>query len=236
MRACSVTIEKTHETSWPPLEIEVNAKIVSLTDIFAEAGLRLQFEFGEGNLRTDRNGTLKGALNRSELHALFSSRGFSSRESKHWRAHVLIVPRIAYREAGRVERPYGVMYDFGPYDLNGRPREGCAIAYDRVRHDPRVYLRTLAHELGHVFNLLHPCDDIPPQPMGTTLMNRTTDLGNPRRRLGRFPENVTWEFSPHDCLWLSVGPEDYVRPGGKPFGARPRGWQAETHHSATELV
>jgi len=192
-----------------------------VVDIFAEAGLRLEIEFGAHDLPANGD----RPLNRSQLHEAFSQRGLHG-TADSWLAHVLIVPAVSYQDNGSIQRPYGVMYDFGAHDLDGRPREGCAIAYARVRCDDRLYLRTLAHELGHVFNLLHPSDDDPPQPIGTTVMNRTVDLRNPRRRLGRFPENIAWEFSARDREWLSSAPDDYVRPGGQPYGARPADWSA----------
>ncbi|MCY2966470.1 MAG: hypothetical protein NT069_23035 [Planctomycetota bacterium] len=122
------------------------------------------------------------------------------------------------RHGSRYRRPLGLMFDTGASDTDGRPREGCAIAYRRVGTDPRAYLRTVAHELGHVFNLGHPGEGLEPfgQDSFNTLMVPTESL-NPARAEFRFTE------SQRD--WLANGPEDYVRPGGQEYGTRPADWR-----------
>jgi hypothetical protein len=109
------------------------------------------------------------------------------------------------------------MFDCGAADLDGVPREGCAVAWNRVCADPRIGLHTLAHELGHVFNLRHPHEDSPPEHHGRTLMFETRVLARSRA----FPADIEFDFSSTGKAWLADGPDDFVRPGGRPYGARP---------------
>jgi hypothetical protein len=134
-----------------------------------------------------------------------------------WRATVLLVPSIAYYSGGRIRRPIGVMFDVGKGSSPHRSREGCAVACRWVAENPVLYLRSLAHEVGHLFNLTHPHEDEPPVYTGDTLMFETRQLSRSRR----FPENVRLEFSEANRAWIRETPEGFVRPGGAPYGSRP---------------
>jgi hypothetical protein len=133
-------------------------------------------------------------------------------------AHILVVDEIEIPTDGAARlTPYGVMYDFRAGDLNGIPREGCAIAMDQIdgQEPPKpprnvAYWRTLAHELGHCFNLVHP------DRVGTTLMNTTEDM----EESDKYPDDISFSYSDSDQTWLRTAPSRDVLPGG---GGRFRG-------------
>lgn len=212
MRKATVEIDKVVTTEWPPRQVDKDGQVHSLASIYAAAGMELTVNYDEANLPLPATGP---DFDLPSLHEYMTRHRRAVRDG--WYAHILIVPNIEYAEGWQISRPLGVMYDFRSADLNNMPREGCAMSMHAVSSSPLVYLRTLAHELGHVFNLLHPKHEIPPQPIGTTIMNQTMDLQN----LGGFPENIRYDFSQANQAWLAQGPAEFVRPGGRPFADRP---------------
>jgi hypothetical protein len=212
MRSATVEIDKVIGTQWPPGQVQHGGNIHSLQSIYEAAGITLDVVQDDGELPVPETGA---NFDLALLHAYMTRHRKPERSG--WYAHILVVPNIEYVESWNVTRPLGVMYDFRSADLNNIPREGCAMSMRAVEGDPRIYLRTLAHELGHVFNLLHPKHENPPLPIGTTLMNQTMDL----QALGAFPENIDFSFSDPNRAWLREGPAPFVMPGGQPFAERP---------------
>jgi len=123
---------------------------------------------------------------------------------------------------GRSQRPLGLMFATGEGAKRCGPRTGCAIAYARVHDQPKVYLRTVAHELGHVFNLAHPGSggEALEADAANSLMAPLSDL----RPNDQLSEAIEFRFSRRDMHWLTHAPEEFVRPGGCEFGARPPDW------------
>ncbi|HET9957158.1 MAG TPA: hypothetical protein VFQ61_21825 [Polyangiaceae bacterium] len=212
MRKATVEIDKVTGTEFPPRSVRHDGQEYSLASIFRDAGIELSVVEDQADLPPPPPGQ---DFDLPLLHEYMSKYRKETRDG--WYAHILVVPRIEYQEGWSIVKPLGVMYDFRSGDLNNMPREGCAMSMSAVPADPRAYLRTLAHELGHVFNLLHPKAELPPQAIDTSLMNQTADL----QALGAFPDNIELSFSASNKLWLSQGPAEFVMPGGRPYTARP---------------
>lgn len=213
MRNATVEIDKVVGTQFPPTSVvDSNGREHTLQSIYADAGLELTVVHDQDSLPLPATGQ---DFDLPLLHEYMTTHRKAQRDG--WYAHILVVPNIEYADGFSITRPIGVMYDFRSSDLNNMPREGCAMSMAAVAASPLTYMRTLAHELGHVFNLLHPKHEIPPLPIGTSIMNQTADL----QALGAFPNNIDFAFSAQNKLWLAQGPAEYVMPGGRPFADRP---------------
>lgn len=212
MRTATVEIDKVMGTEFPPRQVEKDGRIYTLESIYEDAGLNLTVIRDQAELPVPDSGP---NFDLPLLHEYMAR--FRKEQRDGWHAHILVVPNIEYAEGFLISRPLGVMYDFRSADLNNMPREGCAMSMASVSAHPHMYMRTLAHELGHVFNLLHPKHEIPPQPIGTSIMNQTADL----QALGSFPDNILFELGPANKAWLRSGPAEFVMPGGRPFTDRP---------------
>lgn len=213
-RRCIISVRKTKGCNWPPDRVLHNGQHFNIADIFSASGIEVKIDYDRSDLQTDQRWS---SLNLSELHQLMQRHQSPDVQQGSWNATALIVPAIAYVSGGHLRRPMGVMFDIGAADLNRIPREGCAVAFNSVGDDPTLYLRTLAHEIGHVFNLLHPDEESPPVKRGQTLMVETRDLARDRT----FPQNIQFKFSEANSEWLANGPDEFVRPGGRPYGSRP---------------
>ena len=212
-RSCIVEIDKTVNTDWPPISVRHGGEDHTLEGIYRKANFELEVVRSNADLALPNTGS---DFDLAQLHGFMLQHRNPVADA--WHAHILIVPNIEYVSGWRIVNPIGVMYDLHTADTNGTPREGCAMSFQVVSQlDERAYLRTLAHELGHAFNLLHPKHEDPPKPIGETVMNQTRDL----QHLGDFPENIRFEFNAPNSAWLKEGPANFVRPGGRPFSSRP---------------
>jgi len=133
-----------------------------------------------------------------------------------WRMTLVLAPWIRF-EHGSWHEPLGVMFDFLDLFEEGEPhREGCAVAVRRLEALAKaenlsfdaLCMRTIAHEMGHTFNLRHPLGD-----QGSSVMHETIDLLN-RKQLMKM---AAFGFAPGDRQWLQHGHEALVRPGGSGF-------------------
>lgn len=220
-RSCLIFFQKVAGTSWPPAVVTHRGVTVSLGSIFADAGLTLELRNLDDDLpRLSGGRSFEPADLRAGLLSTIDVQRTVSADS--WGACVLIVPEIITVANGRFSRPLGLMFDVSASDSGTQPRQGCAIAWRRVQDDDRTYLRTVAHELGHVFNLRHPGEGGEPYPRDAvnTLMVPNQYL----RPAERYPENIEFRFSSADQTWLQQAPEHYVKPGGADYGARPLDW------------
>lgn len=211
MRKATVEIDKVVGTSWPPASVDKGGQTHTLASIYADAGMDLEVVQHQDELPIPANGP---DFDLASLHAYMTEH--RKTQTSGWHAHVLVVPNIEYPRGTFIERPLGVMYDVAAADLNNLPREGCAMSARAVDGNKLKYLRTLAHELGHLFNLVHPKEEHPSQPIGTTLMNQTRDL----QLLGDYPENIEYRFSDANKDWLVNAPDEFVMPGGRSYAAR----------------
>jgi hypothetical protein len=207
-------------TDWPPDVINHRNSEVSLEAIFGECGISLQIE----KVDTDLAGLPGGrSFEIADLYAVLEETLMQQHlPDMPWCVTVLIVPEISIALNYRYLRPFGLMFDTKTTRSNQQTRRGCAIAYNRLRTEPKVFLRTLAHELGHIFNLGHPGEDTEPFSVDAinTLMVPTKNLRPPNR----LPETIEFRFSLLQREWLKSAPDDYVRPGGFEYGTRPANW------------
>lgn len=213
MRAyCELRLCKSPSVAWPPDTVEQNGRTFCLESILQSLGVDCRLMRVDEPLPEHPRGLSASLV---DLDDMLRPHRVRTSDGKCWRATALLVPSIAYYSGGRVRRPMGVMFDVG--DPTRPSREGCAVACRSVADSPLLYLRSLAHEVGHLFNLVHPHEDEPPTYAGDTLMFETRCLSRSRR----FPANVRFEFSDANRAWLIEAPEDFVRPGGAPYGSRP---------------
>jgi hypothetical protein len=220
MRDCQILMYKVIGTEWPPdIIIDRNSEF-SLKAIFSECGIALQVEKVDDNLSGLPGGR---SFEIADLYTVLeTTRMQNLSDDLSWIATVLIVPEISITLNYRYRHPLGLMFDTNTTGTNKQTRRGCAIAYQRVRTEPKSFLRTLAHELGHIFNLGHPGEDAEPfsRDAINTLMVPTEHLRPPNR----IPETIEFRFSSLQREWLKHAPDDYVRPGGLKYGARPENW------------
>ena len=209
---CELRLCKSPSVAWPPDAVEQNGRTYCLESILQSLGVECRLMRVDRPLPEHPRGLSASLV---DLDDMLRPHRVPPSDEQCWRATALLVPSIAYYSGGRVRRPMGVMFDVG--DRMHRSREGCAVACRSVANSPLLYLRSLAHELGHVFNLMHPHEDEPPLYSGDTLMFETRCLSRSRR----FPANVRFEFSDANRAWLIEAPEHFVRPGGAPYGSRP---------------
>ncbi len=127
-----------------------------------------------------------------------------------WKVHVLRLARPA--------RPglYGVMFDVAEL----LPRQGCAIFVDEIRarapeefRDRRI-LHTVAHEVGHAFNLAHRFEQGVGRADSTSVMNYPDEFPAGEAEYWR---RCALEFDPDELAFLRHGPRSEVMPGTAPF-------------------
>jgi hypothetical protein len=202
---------------------------ISLESLFRECGIALHIEKVEVELpylpggRSYELADLYAALNQILTRTAASSLMSDSVSDLSWVAHALIVPDLLIIHHSRYRRPLGLMFDTNSaWGRSGR--QGCAIAYQRVRTEPRLYLRTIAHELGHIFNLGHPGEGTEPfSPDAINTVMIPTENLRPRHQI---PDTLEFRFAAAQRHWLVHAPDRYVCPGGAEYGSRPPNWSA----------
>jgi hypothetical protein len=155
----------------------------------------------------------------AEMHAAMLARRDSANLDREWRYHVLCVRKIDVT-------PRGIMYDSGGTDSNNIPREGAGIASHWIipNADPwglvkgvrfgtatGPYFRTAVHEIGHAMGLYHNTADL-------GIMNTTDVIAASAVAPVQFPNNIQWGHAADDQKRLRHMPDQYIRPGGTPFG------------------
>ena len=186
-------------TDFPPPTISDEGTLLSLEDIYSAAGLTIEVRQDDTDLTYD------DPMSKAEIHALMeASRNPAYAESDTWwSAWVGIVSRLEGRP-----NTVGTMFDFGDPDLNNVPREGVALFYDTLSDQTSSQdelqdglFRTVAHELGHVFNLHHQDWE------GTGFYSDATIMSY------SWTDSVRWHFSAASQEHLTNDPIAYVKPG-----------------------
>jgi hypothetical protein len=200
-RKAIVEVDKVQGTQFPP-EIQFEGSSYSLHSIYLDAGVDL-------DVRPDNDSIpdLAGPDNvysDSELHNLMTSNRnpLLKKPKKTMSAYMVIVGGV-YQTNGVL----GIMFD-------SMERTGCAIFYGHsmIQSDPRAFLRTAAHELGHEFNLHH--ED------GTTFQESSVTkftIMNQTWLITPWPQAIGYKFGDHEKIHLSHHNKKNVRPGGSPF-------------------
>lgn len=185
--------------------------------IYRTAGIDLAVRMSNTNVPSDN------ALTTAELHSLLSTWRDIPNIGHTWRTWLL----IGSRRSG--SNTFGIMFD-----QQAPHREGAVGFYEATMGNgatlvpsarnqdlgdvPAAFLRTLVHEVGHVFNLFHPKHDVHDPAIGTTTMNQTGDVIGFATTTNQYPNNISWSFNEHNRMSLIHSPDPQVAPGWKEFG------------------
>ena len=193
-RKVFLEIDRMTGTPAVPLEQVVNGKTVSLKSMYADAGIDLDVREDQTDLPRQDEVSL------ADLHAMMSAFRSVDPGQGIMRVHALVLTRER-------EDPdtLGIMFDFGDDDRDGRPREGFAIFADPHGTLPGglkpELLLTMAHELGHCFNLHHPDWEGEAFRHGATVESYSQ------------ADSVVWALSSHSKEHIRTDPAREVWPG-----------------------
>lgn len=142
------TFETADHPETPP---DLPDRQMDLQSVYRDAGIDLVTTVGEQNLPLNLAGP-DGLWNNEELHAAMVQNFMQHRDEPQWRLYLLLATR--HVSTGTV----GIMFDSG----DEAPRQGAAVFFDHPaikgmtgNEREREYLYTMAHEVGHAFNMLH---------------------------------------------------------------------------------
>ena len=203
-RSSFVEIDKMTGADFPLATIDDGGTMRSMASIFAEGDLTLDVR------NDDANRPPRGSWSDAELHACmlaWKNSAYAESGSK-WSSYILVtVGESTTWGSGTL----GVMFDNGAVDVNGAPREGCAVFWDEhdgmANHDEEIFL-TSVHELNHVFNSHHSDWE------GGSFGSNSTVEGY------SFTDTVVWGISTMTENHLRDHPLANVKPGasGVDFG------------------
>ena len=209
-RTAFLEIDMMQGTAFPPNELLFENKLHTLQDIYLQAGIILDIRLDENNLPNLAGGN--NTYSDAELDNLLTAHrnpNFQASENK-MSAYLAVV---TLHDDGVL----GTMFDTGE-------RRGCAVFHSEVliNTDPLAFLRTLAHEIGHQFNLHHEDGSTFNNESGATklsIMNQTGLIQNPPGSPpgSGWPNRVGLTFRENERTHLSSHEIDNVRPGGGPF-------------------
>lgn len=191
-----VMLEIDRMTGTPAVKLQqtINGKTVSLKSIYADAGIDLDVREDQSDLPRQDEVSL------ADLHAMMAAFRSIMPPPGVMRVHALVLTRER-------EDPdtLGIMFDFGDDDKDGRPREGFAVFADPHSTlsgglDPELLL-TMAHELGHCFNLHHPDWEGEAFRHGATIESYSQ------------ADSVQWTLSSHSKEHIQTDPSREVWPG-----------------------
>lgn len=192
-----------------PWEADVGGASLSLAGIFSQAGIQITWGTDIA-FKSKPNGVFGLADLRNQID-----------RSPHpgWRMTLVLASWIRFKKSQVPYEPLGVMFDFEKFDDSDptdRHREGCAVAVRRLEALAKaknqsfdaLCLRSIAHEMGHTFNLLHQ-----PYGQGASVMHETLDL----LQRNQLRKRAAFSFAADDRQWLTSGSEEWVRPGGADY-------------------
>jgi len=225
-RGCILDLDRLEGISFEDRVEHCDKGAFGLQSLFREAGMDLDVRSRPDHLRNPNpnpNDQDVG-LTEQDLLEMLANTNNKAMPGNYWRVWLLIGTEWRKTSA------YGLMFD-----LDGAHREGAAVfantplpkgpnsawGSDRTlqRQWPNVMLRAVCHELGHVFNLVHPGDELEEHKgkTGVELMNETlqvVDFAGPHE----YPCNMAFRFSRHNGLSLRHDPDPQIKPGWSAFG------------------
>jgi hypothetical protein len=217
-RGCLVEIDVMGDREWVGNEDGGRRRSRTFTGVYGDAGLEMAVVVDETDIEPEADLTL------TELRQLLETHQSALPEdSDVWRLWVVVGSELKRYDT------LGIMFDdTEPY------REGVALFFDpplpdtervassaqgeRLGDVPLAFLRTALHEVGHGFNLFHPKADQHAVPVGTTLMNQTSDLLAAASPTTPFPDVASFAFHEHNRTSLVHSPDPQVKPRWKRFG------------------
>jgi hypothetical protein len=193
-------IDKLEGREFPPVNVELDGDEYNLERIYNDAGVAVNITKGDTDI-PDLKGP-NSSYSVAELDGLMAQ--FRKEPDVQDRMFAWLVIVTHYSDDDNI---LGIMFD-------SAERKGTAVFQDQqmIRTDPRAYLRTSAHELGHQFNLHHEDGETYEENGITkyTIMNQT-------RLISPWPAAIGFKFGGHERSHLSTHPIEDVRPGGGAF-------------------
>ncbi len=212
-RGCLFEVDLMTTRSFPDSATTFDGAIITFAGIYLTAGIDCAVKIDQTNLPDDielTSAALQTALTDNRSKPINNA----------WRLWVLIgsiqgdLAGLMFDEIDPARE--GLVLFFDPKLGNGSLLADSA-RNKRLGEVPPAFLRTLLHEVGHAFNLLHPGEDIHAVPPGVTIMNQTGVVMAFATTTNRFPDNVAFAFDEHCRTSLIHSPDPQVAPGWKPF-------------------
>ena len=224
----------TYNTSSLPRPDDVAAEELTLEKIYGRAGIEIT-RSSEVNRVSGAEAGANARWNSQELHDAMIA-NWSRSEGDPWAMWVFFAKEYE-NDPGFVT--FGIMFDtIGAHERSGTAIFSQAIAdfypagtANRDAIIKRHHFRTMIHEIGHAFNLLHSWQ----KTLGTRWTASVADEPNARSFMN-YPyrvaggEDAYWDdfsyrFSDQELLFLRHAPESFVNMGASAFG---------TSHGETE--
>ncbi|MGC2573700.1 MAG: hypothetical protein WA364_19470 [Candidatus Nitrosopolaris sp.] len=199
-RSALLEVRRLQGREFPPDNVNFNGRDYGLAQIYNDAGIALEVTKNQNDI-PDLKGP-NSSYSQAELHSLLTQFRIPPDLGEKMFAWLVVVTNYSEQEG-----ILGIMFE--PLD-----RKGTAVfqGHNLIRTDPRAFLRTSVHELGHQFNLHHE-DGTTYEENGVTkytIMNQTA-LIQP------WPDAIGFKFGEHESTHLSSHPDVDVRPGGAAF-------------------
>src|SRR5690349_11729972 len=152
-REAKLEMDKMKGTEFPPNSVEFEGKNHSLHSIYSEAGLTLEVNSDESTI-PDLKGP-SAAYKDSELDSLMKAHRSPFAQGDKISAWLVVVNGLFYAEDPQEGQEPGPDPTILGRMFDPQQRLGTAVFYanDMIRTDPKAFLRTTAHEVGHQFNL-----------------------------------------------------------------------------------
>lgn len=199
-RKALLQIERLEGREYPPISVDLGGKKNTLEGIYNDAGIAIEVDKNETDI-PDLKGP-NSSYTRAELDGLMTQYRKQPSGGENMFAWLVVVTNYAEQDG-----ILGIMFD-------PEGRHGTAVfqGNDMIRTDPRAYLRTSAHELGHQFNLHHEDGTTYEENNVTkyTIMNQTW-------RIQPWPDAIGFKFGEHESIHLSSHSIKNVQPGGGRF-------------------
>jgi hypothetical protein len=219
-----ITIELDKLASLPfPSEIRWRNVARDLKRVLRAAGFKAKVIRSNRSVPDDAGGWTAG-----ELHDALTT--YRRATPGPWHVHVFLASNYQPAPGEDNGDTLGLMFDAFRDDVNGIPREGCAVfidAHERFVNDmrgatwegdvwtnpealEREILMTVVHEIGHNLNLVHSFDSDKGRPDSPSIMNypHKYDYGEPQ-----YYDAFDFAFDPPELVHLRHHTPIVVEPG-----------------------